>query len=89
MREHPTRRSWLKRLLGGLFSLGAAGVAKAQVPPEVPPPAGPPVPSRPLSHAGTPIVLATTFVYDATGPLAPHPSHVTTLVYDSCGRKGV
>jgi hypothetical protein len=89
MRDQPTRRSWLKRLLGGLFSLGAAGAAGGQAPPKGQPPVGSPVPSLPLFYRGDPVLRVTTCVYDAAVPLAVDPSCVTTVVYDTRVREPV
>jgi hypothetical protein len=89
MRNKPTRRNWLRQFVGGLFGLGAAGAAEGRVPPGGQTPSEPPVPSRPLSHADTPLVLGTTCVYDFPGPVATSSSQVTTVVYDSYGSIGV
>jgi hypothetical protein len=86
MANKPTRRGWLKGLLGAIFGLGAAGAARGQVPEASGPPAPLPIPPAFACDFGSPLIRVTTVVYDANKPLLPvSPDCVTTYVYDPGG----
>jgi hypothetical protein len=86
MADKPTRRGWLKGLLGAIFGVGAAGAARGQAP-GAGPPAPPPAPPGLAWEIGSPLIRVTTVVYDAGRPLLPvSPACVTTYVYDTGGQ---
>jgi hypothetical protein len=84
MADKPTRRGWLKGLLGAIFGAGAAGAARGKPPQEAGPPALPVPPVRASAireHLGR----VTTYVYDAAVPLVftSCSPQVTTCTYDA------
>src|SRR6266508_6239466 len=85
--DKPTRRGWLKGLLGAIFGAGAAGAARGKPPQEAGQPA-PPTPPVIASAVREHLGRVTTYVYDADVPLvfASCPPQVTTCVYDVLGR---
>ena len=86
MANKPTRRGWLKGLLGAIFGVGAAGAAKGEAP-VADVSLAPPAPPAPGYDFGSPLSRVTTVVYDANWPLlAMSPACVTTYVYDAGGR---
>ena len=87
MADKPTRRGWLKGLLGALFGARAADAVAEPAPPAGPPPAPAPV-TRPFDYFPYPLGRVTTVVYDCVGGLtgmADTPP-TTSFVYDSLGR---
>ena len=87
MSDKPTRRGWLKGMLGALFGVWTARAAAEQKPT-----AGLPPPLAPLPHSFTDSSYSpgptTTYVYDCVGGLTMtvDSPHATTVVYDALGR---